>query len=174
MALVALKEDYDSVKFIMESLINPDTKCIVEDCLHYLKVMSMFRLFAPFRYKILLYGAGGASCHLSTASYSQIASINWVTAGFAINRFISDAKLIFEEVNQEEYFKLSSKQRTGITHQPTSEINIVSASPFHAYLCVFRWFMLLIYHLDAGHKVWSPTNSKIQASMRRFRSIIKY
>ena len=30
--------------------------------------------------------------------------------------------------------------------------------------------MLLIYHLDAGHRVWSPSNTIVQESMRRIRS----
>ena len=94
-------------------------------------------------------------------------------SGFPINRFIKDAHEFFNEVDEEEFLKLPSQQRTGITHQPTSNIDILAASPLHAYLCVFKWFMLLIYHLDAGHTRWSPSNSKVQASMRRIRSIIE-
>ena len=102
-ALVPLKEDYDSVKFIMASLINPDTKCIVENgftlpqC--HVNVQVIRSLFDT-KMAGLLDGAGGASCHLCTlyATDSQIASIDWVRAGFPIDRFISDAKLIFDEV----------------------------------------------------------------------------
>ncbi|KAI6661463.1 hypothetical protein LOD99_13335 [Oopsacas minuta] len=120
----------------------------------------------------LLDGAGGASCHLCTASDEEIKSIDWVRSGFPINRLISDAWQLFDDVNEDDFLKLPSKQRLGITHKPTSDINIIAASPLHAYLCVFRWYMLLIYHLDAGHKVWSPSNHKVNASMRRIRAIL--
>ena len=39
----------------------------------------------------LLDGAGGASCHLCTATDSQIKSLEWVESGFPINRFVKDA-----------------------------------------------------------------------------------
>ncbi|KAI6659904.1 hypothetical protein LOD99_14244 [Oopsacas minuta] len=120
----------------------------------------------------LLDGAGGASCHLCTATDNQIKSLEWVNSGFPINRLISDARQLFEEVD-EDYLNLPSNQRVGITHQPTSNIDIIAASPLHAYLCVFRWFMLSIYHLDAGHKVCVPSNSKVNSSMKRVRDILQ-
>ena len=80
---------------------------------------------------------------------------------------------MFNDVNESDFFDLPSNQRCGITHHPTTEINIVSASPLHAYLCVFRWYMVLIYHLDAGCTKWSPTSTKVQDSMKRVRSIIE-
>ncbi|KAI6658322.1 hypothetical protein LOD99_15591 [Oopsacas minuta] len=33
--------------------------------------------------------------------------------------------------------------------------------------------MLLIYHLDARHKVWAPSNSKVNSSMKRVRTILQ-
>ncbi|KAI6660724.1 hypothetical protein LOD99_10279 [Oopsacas minuta] len=104
---------------------------------------------------------------------SVTVSLEWARSGFPINRLISDARQLFEEVDEEDYLKLPSNQRVGITHQPTSNIDIIAASPLHAYLCVFRWFMLLIYHLDAGHKVWAPSNSKVNSSMKRVRAILQ-
>ncbi|KAI6658815.1 hypothetical protein LOD99_15140 [Oopsacas minuta] len=121
---------------------------------------------------ILLGGGGGASRDLCTTSDEEIKSINWVSSGFPINRLISDAWQLFDDVSEDDFLKLPSKQRLGITHKPTSEINIVAASLLHAYLCVLRWYMLLIYHLDADHKVWSPSNHKVNTSMRRIRAIL--
>ena len=74
-------------------------------------------------------GAGGASCHLCTATESQIKSLEWVESGFPINRFIKDAHEIFNEVDEEEFLKLPSQQRTGITHQPISKIDNLAACP---------------------------------------------
>ena len=51
----------------------------------------------------LLDGAGGASCHLCTATESQIKSLEWVESGFWINRFVKAAHEIFSEVNEEEF-----------------------------------------------------------------------
>ena len=83
-----------------------------------------------------------------------------------------DAIDIFNDVNEEEFLKLPSKMRFGLTHPPVSDIDVVSVSPFHSYLCVFRWFMLLIYHLDPGERKWSPTSPKIRNSMIRMRSLL--
>ena len=68
--------------------------------------------------------------------------------------------------------KLPSEKRYGLTHLPMSNIDILSASPLHSYLCVFRWFMLLIYHLDARQRKWSPTSPKIHQSMNRMRNLL--
>ena len=46
-----------------------------------------------------------------------------------------------------------------------SNINIVPASPLHAYTCIFRWFNLLIYHLNVGTLKWSPSSASIKSSM---------
>ncbi|KAI6648100.1 hypothetical protein LOD99_11909 [Oopsacas minuta] len=175
-ALIALKEDYSSVKLIMNTIVNPQTDHIIQDGLSLIgghAQVEIVRSLFDTKMAGLLDGAGGASCHLCTATDSQIKSLEWAHSGFPINRLISDARQLFEEVDEEDYLKLPSNQRVGITHQPTSNIDIIAASPLHAYLCVFRWFMLLIYHLDAGHKVWAPSNSKVNFSMKRVRAILQ-
>ena len=115
----------------------------------------------------LLDGACGASCHLCTTTDSHIKSLEWPRSGFLINRLISDARQLFEEVGEEDYLKLPSNKRVGITHQPTSNIDNITVSPLHACFCVFRWFVQLINHLDAGHKVWDPSNSKVNTFMKQ-------
>ena len=89
-----------------------------------------------------------------------------------MNRLISDSWKLFDDVDEDEFLNLPTNQSIGITHKPTSDINILSASPLHAYLCVFRWFMLVIYHLDAGYKQWSPSHPRIKASMKRIQALI--
>ena len=74
--------------------------------------------------------------------------------------------------NQEEFLKLDSKSRYGLTHPPISEKDILPVSPLHSYLYVFRWLMLVIYHLDAGTTKWSPTSSQVQKSMNRMRDLL--
>ena len=66
---------------------------------------------------------------------------------------------------------MDSDSRFGLTHPQGSDINILPASPLHSYLCVFRWFMLLLYHLDAGVQTWLPTFPIIKASMIRLRKL---
>ena len=53
-----------------------------------------------------------------------------------------------------------------MTHEPLSDINILSASPLHSYTCVFHWFMLLVYHLKSGRLVWSPTSKPIETAKK--------
>lgn len=63
----------------------------------------------------ILSGAGGASCQFCTATFKQIHNVDIVTDGFPINRFISDANIIFQEVNEEEFLSLNS-DRLNLTH----------------------------------------------------------
>ena len=116
--------------------------------------------------------AGGASCQLCTATHLQLKDLELIRSCFPINRQIQDAISIFNDVEISEFLKLDSNSRFGLTHPPTSDKDIISASPLHSYLCVFRWLMLLIYHLDAGFKKWSPTSLHIQNSMKRMRSML--
>ncbi|KAI6658785.1 hypothetical protein LOD99_15110 [Oopsacas minuta] len=173
--LIALKENHENVKFIMDTLVNPATKLIVEQGIavenRHINV-EIIRSIFDTKMAGLLDEAGDASCHLCTATGNEINSLECARSGFPINRYITDANQLFDDINEDEIFALPSKKRCGITHHPTSEINILAASPLHAYLCVFRWYMLNIYHLDAGCKKWSPTCTKVQDSLKRIRSII--
>ena len=82
----------------------------------------------------ILSGAGGASCQFCTATFKQIHDVDIVNDGFPINRFISDAKVLFEEVNEEQFLSLTTDQRFNLTHVPLSDIDIIPSSPLHAYL----------------------------------------
>ena len=64
-------------------------------------------------------------------------------------------------------FKLLS-----LTHEPISNIDIISASPLHSYTYKFRWFMLVIYHLQSGTYKWAPTSKRIQDSLKFVREFL--
>ena len=98
----------------------------------------------------ILSGAGGAPCQLCTATSDQIYDIDIVKDGFPINRKIQDARLVFEEVDEAEFLSRPTNERFSITHQPISNIDIVFASPLHAYLRIFSWFIQLVSHIQGG------------------------
>ena len=97
-----------------------------------------------------------------------------VLEGFPINRHISDAIEIFADLEDIELFlSLKSDQRYNLTHPPVSTININPASPLHAYTCLFRWFNLLVYHLNIRKKKWGPTSLQIKTSMQSVRTLVE-
>ena len=115
----------------------------------------------------ILSGAGGASCQFCTATFKQTHDVDIVNDGFPINRFISDAKVLFE-VNEEQFLSLTTDQRFNLTHVPLSDIDIIPSSPLHAYLRCFNCLMHLIGHLNAGVSKWSPTSVKVQGAKSFF------
>ena len=78
----------------------------------------------------ILSGAGGAKCQLCTATNEQIKDLTLIRSGFSINRCIEDAEQIFILRNIEEFLKLSSEHRFGLTHLPASEKDITQFPPF--------------------------------------------
>ncbi|KAI6653970.1 hypothetical protein LOD99_3146 [Oopsacas minuta] len=96
--------------------------------------------------------------------------------GFTLgpDQHITDAIQLFGELeDSHSFFSLPSNQRCNITHEPTSTINILPASPLHSYTGIFRWFNLLIYHLNCGKRTWSPTSLAIKISMIFVRNLIE-
>ena len=163
--LTAQRESIVNVKFIMEKIIDPEVNTIEQLGLQFPQGYAHLKIISRMLDGIMcgiLSGAGGAHCQLCTASIKDLKDIEMVRAGFPINRHISDAKELFEHVDKDDYLSLPSGQRFGITHEPISEINIMAASPLHSCTCVFRWFMLLIYHLQAGRLIWSPTSTRLR------------
>ena len=94
----------------------------------------------------MLSGAGGAHCQLCTANFNELHDLELVHSGFPIIRSITVAKEIFSEVDREDFLSLPSVKRFGLTHEPISDINIICSPPLHAYTCILRWFMTLVYH----------------------------
>ena len=160
----------------METIINPEVTEIERDGFSItggqFKV-KILRTMLDCKMSQILSGAGGANCQLCTATYVQLKDLELIRTGFPINRNISSALDIFESVDPEVFFALPSKERFGLTHQPLSDKDIISASPLHTYIGVFRWFMLLIYHLQCGSLHWKPTSKQIETSMRFTREFLQ-
>ncbi|KAI6648997.1 hypothetical protein LOD99_6880 [Oopsacas minuta] len=114
----------------------------------------------------ILSGAGGAHCQLCIPTFKQLHDVELIRDGFPINRSITSAKELFQSVNEVEFLSLSSNDRLGLTHQPISDIDIICSSPLHSYLCIFRWFMTVVYHLQSGARKWSPSSLGIKNSMK--------
>ena len=114
----------------------------------------------------ILDGAGGAACHLCTATREQLKDKHIIQHGFPINRSIQIAREIFLEVDEDEYLARPPSTRFNITHKPISAIDILPASPLHGYtrFRIFSWLMNLVYHIQAGVRKWSPTSAKIESS----------
>ncbi|KAI6648319.1 hypothetical protein LOD99_12128 [Oopsacas minuta] len=135
-ALLALPENEESVKFLMDSLINNETSTIEESglCLHNGNAeVKIIRSHFDTKMAKILSGAGGANCQMCTATFQQIHDISIVQNGFPINRTIRDARDVFDEVDEEVFLSLPTNQRFNLTHKPISEKDIISASPLHAY-----------------------------------------
>ncbi|KAI6653775.1 hypothetical protein LOD99_3279 [Oopsacas minuta] len=121
----------------------------------------------------IISGAGGACPQFCTATFKQIHDPDIVKDGFPINRSITDLKVLFDEVNEEEFLSLSSDNRFNVTHRPISDLEIIPSSPLHAYLRCFGWFLHLISHLHAGVFKWSPTSKRVSDAKTFVTSSIK-
>ena len=163
--LLARKECLENVRFLMENIINPEVKVIENEGFHFPQgtvQTKIIRSMLDGKMSGILSGAGGAHCQLCTANLDEIKDLEMVRGGFPINRNISDAIDLFNFVDKEEFLALPSIERLGITHEPVSDKNIMSASPLHSYTCIFRWFMLLVYHLQLEKCSWNPTSKQIE------------
>ena len=122
----------------------------------------------------ILSGAGGVSCQVCTATDDQFMDRELVIHGSPINRHIFDALEMFGELeDRESFFSLPSNDRVNLTHLPVSTINIKAAWPLHSYTSIFRWFNLLVYHLNSGKFKCSPISPNIKQSMAFVRSLIQ-
>ena len=111
-ALLSLKENEENVKFIMETIINPEVTEIERDGFSItggqVKV-KILRTMLDGKMSQILSGAGGANCQLCTATYVQLKDLELIRTGFPINRNISSALDIFESVEPEEFLALPSE-----------------------------------------------------------------
>ncbi|KAI6647153.1 hypothetical protein LOD99_8806 [Oopsacas minuta] len=108
-ALLALPENEESVKFLMDSFINNETSTIEESglCLHNGNAEGkIIRSYFNTKMAKILIGASGANCQMGTATFQQIHDISIVQNGFLINRTIHDARDVFDEVDEEEFLSL--------------------------------------------------------------------
>ena len=112
--------------------------------------------------------------NFALATKEQLKEVELITQGFPINRYISDAIKLFGELEDKEtFFKGPSNHRINLTHEPISTINITLASPLHSYTCIFRWFNLLVYHLNCSKLKWSTTSTDIRQFMIFVRNLVQ-
>ena len=124
-AILALKENEDNIRYLMDTLINKESTQITENGLELTSgfcEVEIQRSQLDGKMAKILSGAGGACCQFCTATFKQIHDPEIVKYGFPINRSITDAKdilyVLFEEVNEEEFLSLSSeKDSTSHTDQ---------------------------------------------------------
>ena len=161
----------------MTDIINPDTDKLENEGFD---IPGMGHVSVDFTRSMfdgevaaILSGAGGASCQLCTATHKELKDPQLTLQGFPIKRHISDAIEMFGELEDiESFFSLPSNDRFNLTHEPVSTINITPASPLHSYTCIFRWFNLLVYHLNSGKLKWAPTSPAIHQSMHFVRNVV--
>ena len=65
----------------------------------------------------ILDGAGGAACHLCTATREQLKDKHIIQHGFPINRSIQLAREIFLEVDEDKFLATPPSNRFNITHK---------------------------------------------------------
>ena len=176
--LCAAKENEANIRQLMADIINPDTDKLKNEGFNIPEIghvsVDITRSMFDGKMSAILSGAGGASCQLCTATHTELKDQQLVLQGFPINRHISDAIEMFGELEDiESFFSLPSNKRVNLTHEPVSTINITPASPLHSYTCVFRWFNLLIYHLNSGKLKWAPTSPTIHQSMIFVRNVVQ-
>ena len=137
----------------MEDLINRETEKIQNGMSleNGMVKVDIIRSMLDRKMAAILYGAGGASCQVCTATHEDLKDRELVEDGFTINRIIIDAIQLFGELDDiDGFFAVPSNERYNQTHQPKSKVNFIAASPIHSYACIFKWFNLLVYYLHIG------------------------
>ena len=161
----------------MNSVINSETSIIEETGLDLRNSKAHVEIIrSQFDTKMakLLSGSGGAHCQLCTTTFAQAHDIDSVRDGFPINRFMHDAKVFLEEFDEGQLRSLTSDQRFNLTNLPTSDKDIIAASPLHAYLRTFSWFLTLISHLQSGQILhWAPSSKKVTDARKLITSLIE-
>ena len=176
--LLAATENHDNIRQFMNDIINPETDQMRVEGFSLAEgqhvSVDIVRSMFDGKMAGILSGAGGASCQLCMATHKELKDRDFIVQGYPINRNISDAIQLFGEVEDvDAFFSLPTNQRFNLTHEPLSTINILPASPLHSYTCIFRWFNLLVYHLNCKKFTWSPSSKEIKESMIHVRTIIQ-
>ena len=131
--ILAPPENKENVSFLMKRMINKETADIEANGLdlincHHASVVIL-RSQLDGKMAEILSGAGGASCQFCTATFKQIHDVDIVIDGFPINKLISDAKVLFQEVNEEQFLSLTTNERfNGIPCTKKSKIYHKKAS----------------------------------------------
>ena len=105
-ALLAQKENQESIKFLMDTIINLNVVLIEQEKILIPQGEINFKILRTMfdgKMSSILSGAGGAHCQLCTASFADLKDLQLVRTGFTINRTISSAREIFSSVHTEEF-----------------------------------------------------------------------
>ena len=107
----------------------------------------------------LLTGLGGAFCCLCSYSKEQCNTLDYVKAGFPVDRSLEQTKQICEEKWHllENRKPNDYKVRQGVTKEPITNEEHLTLHPLHSYLRVFGWIYKICYHAVAGHFNWSES-----------------
>ena len=98
----AAKENESNIRQFMTEVINPDTDKMTSEGFtlanNDIVKVDIIRSLFDGRMAGILSGAGGASCHLCTATHSDLKNREIIIQGFPNNRHISDALEMFGEL----------------------------------------------------------------------------
>ena len=101
-ALLALCESEENVKFLMDTTINTETQ-ILQSTGVQLKEgkvnVNITRCLFDTKMAAILDGAGGKACHLCTCTRNQMKDIELIKQGIPINSSIDSAIEIFAEID---------------------------------------------------------------------------
>ena len=109
----------------MKEFINPPTMRLEKDGMNlsggHCNVKVRRTMFDGKMSKVLS-GAGGDSHQLCTMTHAQLKDLELIRSSFPINWQIQDAIAIFNDVDIDEFLRLDSNSRFGLTHQPLLKI----------------------------------------------------
>ncbi|KAI6650503.1 hypothetical protein LOD99_7554 [Oopsacas minuta] len=95
-AILALQENEDNIRYLMDTLINKESTEITEKGLELTSgfcEVEIQRSQLDGKMAKIISGAGGACCQFCTATFKQIHDPDIVKDGFPINRSITDLKI---------------------------------------------------------------------------------
>ncbi|KAI6650020.1 hypothetical protein LOD99_6235 [Oopsacas minuta] len=145
-----MKESKENVRFLMDTYINPGTT-IIEQAGSALPqdhvTVKVSRSMIDGKMSGILSEAAGAKCQLATTLFIELHAIDLVRSGYPINRTITAPKDIFSSVDTTEHLALPSQQRFGMAQETLYDIDIIPAPPLHSYMCVFHFFIHMVYNL---------------------------
>ncbi|KAI6648338.1 hypothetical protein LOD99_12147 [Oopsacas minuta] len=151
-AILALQENEDNIRYLMDTLINKESTKITEKGLELTSgfcEVEIQRSQLDGKMAKIISGAASACCQFCTATFKQIHDPDIVKDGFPINRSITDLKALFDEVNEEEFLSLSSDNRFNVPHRPISDLGIIPIIK------------------------WSPTSKRVSDAKTFVTSLIK-
>ena len=167
--ILALQENEQDIWFLMDTLINEESTYIEANGLELTNgsaKVEILRSQLDGEMGKILSGAGG-SCQFCTATFTHDPDI--VNEGFPINRSVSDTKILFDEINEEEFLSLTSNQRFNLAHKPISELNLIPSSQLHATSVALAGFYLWLAICTQEHLMVSNFNQNYRLKVLYYK-----